>query len=91
MMSDAKMGDLVPARGVECIECEILTIEKCNLPNYHRPGCTCGGLGVKCVFHGEHQGHRLRLSAYSEKDGTWSNRYYCDDCHNWAWKRKAEA
>ena len=52
MMSDAKMGDLVPSRGTECIECEILTIEKCNLPNYHRPGCDCGGLVVNGVVHG---------------------------------------
>ncbi len=40
----------------------------------------------KCVFHGKHGGHRLQLLAYkNDEDGTWANRYYCNDCKNWAW------
>ncbi len=39
----------------------------------------------KCAAHGVHEGHKLRLQAYAEKDGTHSHRYFCRTCHVWAW------
>lgn len=81
------MGDLLPEQLTDCMDCEILSIRKCNLPNYHRPNCNCGGVAEKCVFHGQHAGHKLRLQAYKEKDGTFSNRYYCASCRKWAWDK----
>lgn len=81
------MGDLLPEQMTECLDCEILSVRRCNLPNYHRPSCNCGGITDKCVFHGKHEGHKLRLQAYKETDGAFTNRYYCASCRKWAWDK----
>lgn len=71
-----KMGDLLPEQMTDCLECEILSVSR--------------GVTGKCAFHGVHGGHHLQLLAFKEDDGTWSNRYYCNDCREWAWVRKEQ-